>query len=181
MQQQSSDDTTAFGELANILRYSGPVALVNLCQYASQIIDLAVVGHTLGVQPLAAVCLCLVIANLTQEPACFIIANAMTTLCTDAFHARATAYMPTACSPVDYLKGAFLFCLVLSLPIGGLLALTPGLLSLLDLPASVLAAAGTYAPWYAFTVTPALLQSMLLGYLRAQRRLQSTATVCVAT
>ena len=175
------DDTTALDELGNILRYSGPVALVNLCQYMMHIIDLAVIGQTLGSQSLAAACLCLVVANLTQEPACFIVANAMTTLCTDAFHARASAYISSAYAPVDYLKGAFLFCLLLSLPVGALMFFTPAMLSVLHLPSSVLAAARAYAPWYALTVTPALLQSMLLGFLRAQRRLQSTATVCVAT
>ncbi|KAL1524769.1 hypothetical protein AB1Y20_019652 [Prymnesium parvum] len=166
-------------ELLNILRYSGPVALVNLCQAATQVIDLAVIGRTLPFPCLAAACLCLVLSHLLHEPAAFIVANAMTTLCTDAFHARATAYAPAAFGAADYLKGALVFCLLLSLPVGVLVTCSPALLSLLRLPDEVLAAAHVFARWSALAVTPALLQSMLLGFLRAQRRLHSTATIFI--
>ena len=81
------DTTTCRSLLESILRYSGPIALVNLCQYLMQIIDLAVIGRVLGVQSLTAVCLCQVVANLTTEPASFVVANAMTTLFTAVFHA----------------------------------------------------------------------------------------------
>ena len=168
-------------ELNNMLRISGPVALVNLCTYLLQITDLVVLGHAMNSEALASACLSLVVANLTQEPACFIVANAMTTLLTDAFHARSAAYLSASTHrPQDFLIGAFFFCLLLSLPIGALMCGTPMMLSLLGVPGGVVAAAWQYAPLYAFVVTPALLQSSLLGYLRAQRRLQ-TATVCVAS
>lgn len=176
-----SEPSTSRSELGNILRYSGPVALVNLCQYSMHLIDLSLIGHNLPSPSLAAACLCLVIANLLQEPACFIIANAMTTLCTDAFKPPPSSHSnPSAThAAVDYLKAAFIVCLLFSIPIGLLIACSPLLLSLFSLPADVLSASAIYAPWAALTVTPALIQSKLLGYLRAQRQLQSTASVCV--
>ena len=168
------DAPTATAELRNILRISVPVALVNLSTHLMHITDLAVLGHALGTEALAAACLCLVVVNLTQEPGCFILANAMTTLCTDAYHARGAAHDSSAHLPYAYLAAALLFSLLLALPIGLLLVATPPLLSLLAVPSAVLEAARRYAPLYVVALVPALLQSLLLGYLRAQKKIHST-------
>ena len=100
----------------------------------------------------------LVVVNLTLEPASFITANALTTLCGDSLSSQNVAQIGVS------VRAAVLFCLLLTLPIGGLLLGTPALLSLLTAsPSDVLAHAAEYAPAYVLVVTPALLQSVLLG------------------
>lgn len=114
----------------------------------------------------------LFVVNQSLEPATYITSNAMTTLCGEAFYAK--NYRQVA----SHMRGAVLFCVLLTLPIGGLLLGTPALLALLPVPTSVLGHAAEYAPAYALVVTPALLLSVLLGFLRAQGQLRSTAIVC---
>ena len=63
----------------------------------SSIADLSVVGHMLGAAPLCVCTLCLALASLTLEPACFVLANAVTNFCATAadrdvfLHARAAS------------------------------------------------------------------------------------------
>ena len=80
-----------------LLRYSWPVGLVTLLANAMVLVDLGVVGHVLGAGDLAGVCLCHLLVNLTQEPACFILTNTLTTLCADAFHSHNYAHRSRAC------------------------------------------------------------------------------------
>ena len=170
--------------LAAFVRLSLPVSCAHVCMVLLQLTDLAVVGRLLGAEQLAvraaqhtpatpatvvharfgtscfaqAVCLVLVVVNLTLEPASFITANALTTLCGDSLSSQNVAQIGVS------VRAAVLFCLLLTLPIGGLLLGTPALLSLLTAsPSDVLAHAAEYAPAYVLVVTPALLQSVLLG------------------
>jgi Na+-driven multidrug efflux pump len=167
--------------LAAFVRLSLPVSCAHVCMVLLQLTDLAVVGRLLGAEQLAvralrdtpatvvharlgttcfaqAVCLVLVVVNLTLEPASFITANALTTLCGDSLSSQNVAQIGVS------VRAAVLFCLLLTLPIGGLLLGTPALLSLLTAsPNDVLAHAAEYAPAYVLVVTPALLQSVLLG------------------
>ncbi len=113
----------------------------------------------------------LVVVNLTLEPASFITANALTTLCGDSLSSQNVAQIGVS------VRAAVLFCLLLTLPIGGLLLATPALLSLLTVSRNdVLGHAAEYAPAYVLVITPALLLSVLLGFLRAHGRLRSTVT-----
>ena len=112
----------------------------------------------------------LVVVNLTLEPASFITANALTTLCGDSLSSQNVAQIGVS------VRAAVLFCLLLTLPIGGLLLATPTLLSLLVVSQDVLGHAAEYAPAYMLVITPALLLSVLLGFLRAHGRLRSTVT-----
>jgi len=114
----------------------------------------------------------LVVVNLTLEPASFITANALTTLCGDSLSSQNVAQIGVS------VRAAVLFCLLLTLPIGGLLLATPTLLSLLVVSQDVLGHAAEYAPAYMLVITPALLLSVLLGFLRAHGRLRSTGLVC---
>ncbi len=162
-------------EMCKLLRFGIPVTLVNLSAYLMQIVDLAVVGHLLGAPSLTAVCLVLVFINLTQEPACFITANAMTTLCADLFYKQRFSHVGT------HVRAAVLFALLLTVPFAAFFWSTPRILALFTLDADVLDAAQAYAPWTVLATTPALLLSSVLGLLRAQGKMKSTAVVsCVA-
>ena len=119
-----------------------------------------------------AVCLCHVLINLTQEPACFIVANAMTTLCAGVF-GQSTWQL------LSYLRAAFLFAVMLTVPIGMMLFVLPVLISWrIKLPVAIASSIHEYAPYYTLAVAPSLLLAALLGYLRAQGKLRSTALIC---
>ena len=152
-----------------VLALGWPVALSTLSYPAIQLVDLCVVGHVLGALPLAACTVLLLLANLTLEPSCFVITNAVTTLC-----ASSTV---TDAQTVSYLRGAIAFSVLLALPIVGLLLASPMLLRAWLTP-DVADGVQSYAPWYALSVLPSLLFAALVGMLRAQGRIRPTAMLC---
>ena len=157
-------------DLRAITSAGWPVALANLSTYAFSILDLVVIGHVLGPDSLAAACLCLVVVNLALESSCFIMHNAMTSLCAYAFAAQNSALL------FWHVRAGTLFSVVLSLPIAALVLATPSLLAeQFALPEYVVAGVRAYAPSLAFVVTPSLLLSALQGLLRARGQQRSTA------
>ena len=162
-------------ELGTLLAFGWPVALANASSCAMQMVDLAVVGCLLDTNALSAMCLSLVVVNLTQEPASFIIANAVTTLCASAFSSSQHAH-----SPAGYLRAAVRFALILTMPFGALLlATSPVMRSVFGLSDDVSTGISVYAPWCIAGVPPSLMLSGLLGFLRAQGRLRTTSALCV--
>ena len=156
-----------------VLTLSWPVALASLSSPAMQVVDVCVVAKVLGAASVAGCTLGLLAANILLEPSCFVLTNAVTTLC-------------AGCSPLlhmekigAHLRGAAAFSAVLALPMVALLLSTPFLLST-SLPADVGDAVLSYAPWYALNVLPSLLLAALVGLLRAQGKLRYTALLCAA-
>lgn len=158
-----------------MLTLSWPVALASLSAPALQLVELAIVGHLLGVTSLASCTISLVVANVVLEPSAFVLTNAVTTLCAGLSQSRDAMHITA------YLRGAFTLSVLLSVPIVVLLLMTPRLLRLCaPLPANAADAAGSYAAWYGLSVLPSLLLASLVGLLRAQGRLRSTALLGIA-
>ena len=189
---QASKDPTIRETLHFYLRDSLPLSAATCCMNLMQVVDVAVVGRCLGTDQLAvrrplrrrrpsalsrsrptshrslcsqAVCFVIVVVNLTLEPASFITANAVTTLCGDSLSSQNGGQVGSS------VRAAVLFCLLLTLPIGGLLLATPDLLSLLAVSPNVLSHVGEYAPAYVLVVAPALLLSAdLYAFSESKRR-----------
>ena len=157
-----------------LLALALPMAVVNFTSRIMIITELAVIGHACGVHALAAVSVSRIVINILQEPACFIVTNAATTLCADAQHNK-TFVAST------FAHATLVFGLLLTVPIGGLLLAVPSLLSLLALPSEIIAEAAAYTPACAISVFPALIHSSAVGFLRAQQKLPSTSIMCCLT
>ena len=155
-----------------LLSIAWPVSLSTLYYPALHIVDLAIVGHSLGALSLTAATLTLLVVNLTLEPACFVLTNAITTLC---------AANDNVAHVQSYLRGAAVLSFLVALPIAGLLLATPAMLSPLLVSPELVEAVGAYATSYAVSIVPSLLLAALIGLLRAQRRVRQTALLCALT
>lgn len=161
-------------EVHKLLALALPVAVVNVTSHVMIMTELGVIGHACGVLALAGVCMCRIVINLVQEPACFIVTNAATTICADAQHSETFTVWA-------FVYATLLFAVTLTVPIAGLLLAAPSLLSMLALPSQIIREAAAYTPACAASVLPALLHSSAIGFLRAHQQLPSTSIICCIT
>eukprot|EP00962_Isochrysis_galbana_P021507 scaffold6348_cov117-Isochrysis_galbana.AAC.4 len=161
-----------------VLRHGLPLAGVELAAQLARLAELAAVGRCLGLSALAAVCSCLIAANLVMAPVAHVTASVVAHL----------AVQPIADGTIRRRRdgraqaaAALALAALISLPISLLYYVTPALLARLQLPDPVLLGAGEYMPTLVLAVAPGLLQAAALGYLRAWQRLPTASLVIVAT
>lgn len=161
-----------------MLRHGLPLAGVELSAQLARLAELAAVGRCLGLSALAAVCSCLIAANLVMAPVAHVTSSVVAHL----------AVQPVSDGTIRRRRdgraqaaAALALAALISLPISLLYYLTPALLSRLPLPDDLLPGARDYMPTMVWAVAPGLLQAAALGYLRAWQRLPTASLVIVAT
>ena len=109
-------------DVVDVVSIGWPVALSTLSYPALQIVDLAVVGHAIGAAQLSGCTLGLLVANFALEPSCFVLTNAVTTLC-------AGSAAPTSPEHASaHLRGAVALSVLLTVPLAFLLLGMPAAL-----------------------------------------------------